>query len=310
MTAAGEQAQESLIEATSVSLMRVALAFGLTNALVPLIGVVLSGKPPLTVALAIAWVAAWCAAIVRPLALRALLEPPRTRWAFAAACVAATGATILLSGGIDSPLKNGANWVGWAATVVLAPRVALLFGALLGAGTCGALLISGPPLSELLSGEYLYTVVTALLNPLVIVLIALALAGVFRSLIIDAPQTLWDLRDGAPASTAGLTALLSAPTATLALPPATGLASDPSDPDAAPPPGQPEVPADGEPVAPLSAAEHDVLELLAAGFAVKQIGPKLGYAEPTIRKRIDSAKRKVGARTIEHLVAIAWAPRR
>lgn len=57
-------------------------------------------------------------------------------------------------------------------------------------------------------------------------------------------------------------------------------------------------------VAALTPAERAVVELLAAGRAPKQTAGDLSIALPTVRSRIAAAKRKTGARTIEHLVAL------
>ncbi|MCA1568878.1 MAG: LuxR C-terminal-related transcriptional regulator [Chloroflexi bacterium] len=57
-------------------------------------------------------------------------------------------------------------------------------------------------------------------------------------------------------------------------------------------------------IAPLTPAERQVLALLAAGRVPKQAAQDLTIAVPTVRSRIASAKRKTGARTIDHLVAM------
>lgn len=57
-------------------------------------------------------------------------------------------------------------------------------------------------------------------------------------------------------------------------------------------------------VAALTPAECAVVELLAAGRVPKQAARDLSIALPTVRSRIAAAKRKTGARTIEHLAAL------
>lgn len=57
-------------------------------------------------------------------------------------------------------------------------------------------------------------------------------------------------------------------------------------------------------VAALTPGERAVLDLLASGRVPKQAAGDLWIALPTLRSRIAVAKRKTGARTIEHLVAL------
>lgn len=74
----------------------------------------------------------------------------------------------------------------------------------------------------------------------------------------------------------------------------------------APPP----LPAAPAPVpAPLSPAQREVVDLLAQGLAPKQIAVQRGTSLATVRTQIKLAKRAAGARTVEHLVAVAWEPR-
>lgn len=54
----------------------------------------------------------------------------------------------------------------------------------------------------------------------------------------------------------------------------------------------------------LTPAERAVLHLLASGRVPKQAAGDLSIALPTVRSRIAAAKRKTGARTTEHLVAL------
>lgn len=57
-------------------------------------------------------------------------------------------------------------------------------------------------------------------------------------------------------------------------------------------------------IAALTPAECDVVKLLAAGRRPSQAAFELWIALPTVRSRIAAAKRKTGARTVEHLVAL------
>lgn len=302
--------RDAVIAAARVSLVRIALAFGLANAVVPLLIVAASGSAT-EIAVAAGWVAAWSIAVFNAPRLLALLERPSTRFVLAGTVGAATVASILATGGIDSPLKTGGNWLGWAATVVISPLASMGVAAVFSVAITVAFVLSVPSVADLWSDANRYIVVTGILNPLVIVFVALALAGVFRWVIAAAPGTLWRVRSGGPATSTGLTALFrSEPIALLDAGTTAGDASDPGvDPDAVP---------DVIPHAStgpsrrglLTAPEREVVDLLAAGRVPKQIAADLDRSTATIYDRIASAKRKAGARTIEQLVVLTWAPER
>lgn len=59
----------------------------------------------------------------------------------------------------------------------------------------------------------------------------------------------------------------------------------------------------------LSAAQVEIVDMLAAGLSPKQICHLRGTSLDTVRTQIKLAKRKVGARTLDDLVARAWRPR-
>jgi DNA-binding CsgD family transcriptional regulator len=58
------------------------------------------------------------------------------------------------------------------------------------------------------------------------------------------------------------------------------------------------------PAAPLTPRELEVLELLARGATGEQIARQLFLSPETVQKHVHNAKRKVGARTRAHLVAL------
>ena len=55
----------------------------------------------------------------------------------------------------------------------------------------------------------------------------------------------------------------------------------------------------------LTEREHDVLERIAEGHATEEIAELLHVSPHTVRSRIKSVLRKLGARNREHAVAIA-----
>jgi len=58
----------------------------------------------------------------------------------------------------------------------------------------------------------------------------------------------------------------------------------------------------------LSAAQIEIVDLLASGLSPKQISFSRGTSLATVRTQIKQAKRKTGARTLEDLVARSWRP--
>lgn len=285
-----------MITAAQVSLVRVALVFGLVNAIVP--GVIVSINPHSVTELAFAlgWVGAWATAVWAAPAILRLIERTPTRLAFVAATAAATVGTVLATGGLDSRVINGGYWIGWAATVVATPLASLGIASVFSASVLGAFVVSGTPPAQLFDHANRYFVVTAILNPFVVVLVALALAGVFRSVIVAAPSSLWKVRHGGPATSSGLTSLFgSEPIALLAAPQAEGHDDHHAPPEDTALRG-----------ARLSGSETTIVSLLIGGLAPKQIARELGHSLDYVYELIASAKAKVGARTIDQLVVLAW----
>ncbi len=306
-----------MIDAARVSLIRIALAFGLANAVVPFLLQVASPDDPTSLGLAFAWVVAWGIAVLNPHRLLALLQRDRTRWAVAVIGGGATLLTIVATGGLDSPVKTGANWLGWAATVVVPARTALVFASVLSVATTGSFVLSGTALAELVTGDDRYIVITGFLNPFVIVLVALSLLGAFHDMIARAPTTLWEVRRGGPATTPAMTALFAGAPIPL-LETGGDRGEEERDPETtasqeAGDPGQSA--ALGARTEGVGSAEHqlfpverEIVALLASGRTPQQIALDLERSTDSIYGQIASAKRKAGARTIEHLVALAWEP--
>ena len=59
----------------------------------------------------------------------------------------------------------------------------------------------------------------------------------------------------------------------------------------------------------LTRREHQVLEALIMGNTAKEIALTLGVAPKTVEHRIESTKKKFGARNIQHLVSLAISQR-
>jgi DNA-binding CsgD family transcriptional regulator len=290
--------RRSLVDATRESLMRIALAFGLLNAVVPLVTVLLTARTLANVVLALAWVASWLVAVFNADVVGQVLQRSASRLAFVAAGSALTTATILVTGGIDSPLANGANWLGWAATVAVQSRLRSSFGvaAILAVGPLAAFAIDLGP-SALLHEQHRYAVVTGPLNPFVIVLVALCLAGVFQGVVKRMPHTLWEMRHGAAGmTTSGLRALLAGEQ--IGVPPAAPKSSRTGS-------GTGHTDATQRALTP---DEQAIVDDLAEGLAPKEIALRRNTSDSAVYAGIRAAKRKVNAQTIEHLVALTWKP--
>ena len=275
-----------VIEVATRRLLRVAMVFGLTSSVVALVTTLQQQSSAGTVALAAAWTFTWAVASIRPQLAVLVLR----RWRWSTVLVAGlSAATILASGGFDSLLKTEANWLAWAAPVLLGTSASLAVGAILSGGLLTALLLNGMSLTDIVSSPERYTAVTDILNPLVIVLVALAVTGVFRLVLTNTALTLRRAHEGEDASSPGMLALLAGPPV-LALP-ASGR----------------EV-TDIAPRQPLSRAERDIVRRLATGQTPQQIALARRVRDDTVYDQIGSAKQKAGARTIEHLIALAWRP--
>jgi two-component system nitrate/nitrite response regulator NarL len=57
----------------------------------------------------------------------------------------------------------------------------------------------------------------------------------------------------------------------------------------------------------LTPREHEILEMLARGSTGEQIARELFLSPETVQKHVHNAKRKVGAETRAHLIALACA---
>lgn len=273
------------IEAATVRLLRLAALLGLTSSVVALFTTLAQGFS-IAVLLAVVWTAAWTVAAMRPQIIGSVLRP----WLRTTPIIAGlSAATILVSGGFDSLLKTEANWLAWAAPIALGTAASIAVASMLSTGLLIAFMLNGMSLEAIASGPDRYTAVTDILNPVVIVLLSLAVTGVFRFVLANAVTTLRRARDGDYATSPAMFALLAGEPV-LALPAGEFAAIE----DRA--------------ERPLSPAERDILDRLAAGQTPQQIALARGVRDDTVYDQIGSAKRKFGATTIEHLVALAWRP--
>lgn len=274
------------IEAATHRLLRIALLFGLMGSVVALVTTLQQSAGPVAVTLAAAWSLTWVAASIRP----QLAIPVLRHWRWTVVLVAGLSVgTIMVTGGFDSLLKAEANWLAWAAPVLLGTGASLAVAAILSSGLLLAFLLGGMSLSAIISGSERYTAVTDILNPLIIVMAALAVTGVFRLVLAHAEPRLGRARRGEGVSSPAMRALLV------------------GQPVLALPVGEAEGPKTGR-SARLSPAERDIVERLASGQTPQQIARVRKVRDDTVYDQIGSAKRKAGAKTIEHLIALTWRP--
>lgn len=286
--------QTLVVEVATERLLRVALLFGLAASIVALLTTLQAAAPVSTVLLAFAWSAAWAAGAAKPDAVVGLLR----RWHWSVPVVVGLSiVTTLASGGFDSLLKAEANWLAWAAPVVLGTSASLVIAALLSTGLLTAFLLDGMSLHDVVAGADRYTAVTDIFNPFVVVLVSLTVTGVFRAVLGGASASLLRARQGGPASSPGMSRLLVG-RPVLALP-AGSIA----------PGSQPrELAGLVGPEIQLSQAEREIVDLLAVGHTPQQIALRRQRSAETVYDQIASAKSKAGARTIEHLIVRAWRP--
>lgn len=264
--------------------MRVAVVFGLTSSLVLLVMAALGGDT-LSILVTIGWSVIWAAALLRPNTLAWLIREHAGSFTLSLSFVSA--AAIVLTGGIESVSIVEANWFVWAASIVASTRVVLVLACSLSASHFAAFLLSGMPIGDVFDSPDSYQIVTQTCNPLVIAAAALALIGVFRTLMIRTPEILDRWRAATDAQPH-----LESPRL-LELPPI-----------AVPPPRQPIT----RTADLLTPAEVDVVARLAGGAKPKQIAHDTHRSTATVYEHIANAKRKCAARTTAQLITRAWRP--
>ncbi len=198
--------------------------------------------------------------------------------------VGANVTTVAVTGGIESPLLSVCMYVGWIASVVAAPRIALGISLAMSGSIVGGYLLAGNSVAHILSVDYRYGALTSAALPVFAGLVGVALASVTNATFGGVTITLDRLRGGLPATSPGLTALLAG-RPVLELPPA------PS------PHRQRATPGEA-----LTDAEREVVRLLAEGHTPKQIAYRRGVGLSTVRSQLKRAKAKTGASTLAELV--------
>jgi len=182
--------------------------------------------------------------------------------------------------GLQTHFAEVAAAIVLVAALICAARWVVLCGVVSAAGFLGALALHGSSLGWMV-GDGRYVVAGQLVNLAANAAAGLLMIALLRRFLADAPLLLAAVRAGGGSLTPQLALAASGRHVPL-LP-----AADPR-----------------TLIAALTPAERAVVELLATGRVPKQAAQELSIALPTVRSRIAAAKRKTGARTIEHLVAL------
>lgn len=272
------------VEAATISLLRVTLVFGLACSVILLL-LAVTGGDATSIAVTFGWTVAWAMAVARPESIASVLREHATLATLGLATSSAFA--IVVTGGLDSISIVDANWIVWSASVVVSARIVFGIAAAISSSHLCAFLIAGMPASDAFSGADAYPVVTQILNPLVIAVAALALTGVFRSLLRRTPELLAEWRSGsaAPAQLRSRRLLELPPGSVRPAPRPLGHMSEL-----------------------LTPAEADVVDRLATGAKPKQIAHDTRRSVATVYEHIANAKRKCAARTTAQLVTRAWQP--
>jgi DNA-binding CsgD family transcriptional regulator len=238
--------------------------------------------------LTLAWSVLWAIAAAFP----AITAACFTRWSMTVGALAGANAmTAAVTGGISSPALGVCMYVGWLASVVVSARVALVTSMVIAASTITGYLLAGESFHDIFIGPDRYTAVSNAALPVLTGLVGALLASVTNSTFSQLPMTVAELRRGAPASSPAMTALFAErPLAEL-------------------PRTAPSLPAFEPAAAPLTSTERAVVQQLAEGHSPQEIAQLREVKESTIRSHLKSAKQKTGARTLAHLVVLAWEDR-
>lgn len=270
------------------SLLRIATTISFLLAIIPFAGGLASGADLVSLALALAWVLGWGAAVLAPEWLASMVA----RWPARAAVVAIGSlvVTIIASGGPDSALKNGLNWLPWVYLVAATPRVACAVATCTSAAMAVSIFASEPGWVTQTPASDRFFLLTEVVNPLLVAAVGIVLVAVFRRVVTQVDDVAAEVAAGGDASTPALAAVIAGP-------------------------GRAELPmhamSDAEQArAVLRQGEREVVDLLAEGLTPQQIALMQQRSDDAVYRTISAAKQRVGARTIEHLVAVAWRPAR
>lgn len=274
---------DDAISRSTVTLLRIGFSIGLASNVAVAIPPLLAGASTSTSLLALAWCVPWIFGAARPAQAGRIVS--HHVWPLVILGAVLTGLSVVASGGFDSYLKTSVNWLPWIVAVLFAARVVALTALVISSALAASMTISSG-WDVMFSEPNRYTAVSDLLNPWLVGLIAISLAGVFRSTFRDVALTIASFRRG-DWSASGLR--LSPSTETKQL---TSSAS-----------------VDRPSRSILTPTEQEMVDLLAAGLSPKQIAFTTHRSTETVYEHVANAKRKYDTDSIAGLVALAWRPR-
>lgn len=282
---------DALANRANRQIVRAMCAIGLANGVNGLITTAAGDGDGTALAIAAAWLCFWCAATARPDITRKLLmaQPAGllvVAGGFAAASIAATG-------GPSSPMRWNANALAFLAVVALTPKAAAAMGVGLATAVGAGFTVAYASSSAMRQQTSTYIVLTDVLDPLITVLGGLVVVGAFQTLMRQLPAELAAVRSGGVCRSAAMTRLLT--TERLALP---AHGTKPS--------GSHSAGGRVEPAHELSPIEHAIVRLVRDGLTPQEAAVTLGLAPERVYALLRSAKAKLGARTIAHLVRLSW----
>jgi DNA-binding CsgD family transcriptional regulator len=252
------------------------MALGAVVAATDCIFALVAGAGPLTALQGLGLVAFGVAGVVRTDLVARLLAPSGRVLVLAA--VFAVGG--LLDAGLHEHFGGVAGAIVCMTAFMCSARWVALSVAVCAAGYLGSLALHGSS-AAWMAGDGRYVIAEHLINFVGNGAVALLMVTLMRRYLGSVPQRLASVRAGGPSLTPQLA--LAASGRPVALLPAADARTL---------------------IAPLTPTEREVVARLAAGRVPKQAAQDLTIAVATVRSRIASAKRKTGARTLDHLVAI------
>lgn len=274
---------EDAISRSTTTLLRIGFSIGLASNVAASIPPLLAEESAATSILAVAWCLPWIFGAAKPAQAGRIVADHV--WSVVVLGALLVGLSVVASGGFGSYLKTSVNWLPWIIAVLFRARVVALSATVISFGLAVSMAVASG-IGLMFSEANRYTTVSDLLNPWIIGLVAISLAGVFRSTFRDVATTITAFRNG-DWSTSGLRLSPSAERKQLPR----------------------SISADKPPKSSiLTPTEQEMVDLLASGLSPKQIAFSTHRTLDTVYEHIANAKRKYDTDSIAGLVAIAWKP--
>lgn len=270
---------DQVVADLAMNALRVMLWLGLAFTTSFTLGAAIAGASTGRVILGVAMTLVWLAATRRPLVTAKLLSPAGSTLVLALS----VSVVLAIDDPATSPYLSVASAVVALAAVTERPAWVAACVAVMSGGYLLALIISGHSVDWMTGRAHLYAEANTIMNLVLVSGTMLLGIRALNETLKRAPVTLADARQTGQAITPelGRAVAANAPVALLQ-------AADPRD-----------------LLSKLTPSEGRVVAELTAGRIAKQIAADWQLDISTIRTHIANAKAKTGARTLEHLVALA-----